>query len=552
MNTDDSINLIRRQAGRRVSRRKVVRYGGVGLAASALATTGLGQRTSAADTATPVAMTGPSGTTLERVTAASSLLDARIDEWLGQTGVPGLAVAAVFQDQIVHLAGYGLRDRATFEPVDADTVFQIASVSKCLAATTVAAVVGDEAVTWNARISDLDPTFQMYDPYVTHEVTVADLFSHRSGLPDHAGDDLEDLGYDREEVLHRLRYVRPGGPFRAHYDYTNFGVTAAAVSVAKAVGATWEQLTESRLYQPLGMASTSSRYDDFMSISNRARGHVFLDGIWQAKYQRQPDAQSPAGGVSSSVRDLTQWIRLLLGNGTIDGQEIVAAEALGEMFRPYFTSNQAADPTIDRTGFYGLGWNVGYDELGRVRFNHSGAFALGAATHVSIIPSEQIGVVVLTNAAPIGLAETVALSYLDLALTGTVAQDYLQFIGPIFEAMATPKYGQDVDYSVPPADPGESLAPDNYVGEFDNDYYGKISVTVDGDALVLHLGPDQTAFPLRHYNNDIFLYQPVGENAGGESAVTFSVGTDGLASTVTIEILNLNKQGTFIRGKSLG
>jgi CubicO group peptidase (beta-lactamase class C family) len=528
---------------RRCSRRQIVRQGGAGLAASAVAAIGL----SRAGTPRAVAMTAAQGVSAQGVTAAVAALDGVIQEALDRTGVPGLAVGVVHQDTVVHLAGHGVREAGTSDPIDADTVFQLASLSKPIAATVVAGVVGDGDVEWDSRIGDLLPGFVLFDPWVTREVTLRDMFAHRSGLPHHAGDDLEDLGYDREAVLHRLRYLRPVSSFRSTYAYTNFGLTAAAAAAAAAVGASWEDLASERLYRPLGMTSTSSRFADFVAATNRARGHVPSDGAYVAKYQRQPDAQSPAGGVSSTVRDLAQWVRLHLGGGTVDGQEIVAADALGETHRPQIPSNRAVNPATDRTGFYGLGWNVSYDGQGRVRLSHSGAFALGAGTTVFLIPAEQLGIVVLTNASPIGLAEAVALSFLDLAERGTVANDYLEILGPIVTAELTPEYGTEVDYGVPPADPAPPLALDAYLGDFENDYFGEIAVVTEGDKLVLRLGPDQTAYPMRHYDRDVFLYQPIGENAGGESAVGFTIGAGGLATSVAIENLDRNHQGTFTR-----
>ena len=553
MNTQDPNAGVQRPDTRAISRRQAVGYGGAGLAGTVLGAAGLNRAATAQDDATPVAADAGEATpdvTTDGVASAAEKLDAIVADFLQRTGVPGLAVAIVHQDQVVRLAGYGVRKVGTGEQVDADTVFQLASVSKCLASTTVAAVVGDGTVTWDTRISDIDPSFALNDAWVTREVTLTDLFSHRSGLVDHAGDLLEDLGYGRTEVLHRLRYLRPGGPFRAHYAYTNFGLTSGAVAAATATGMEWEDLAATRLYKPLGMTSTSSRFDDFMAAANRASPHVLVDGAWVAKYQRQPDAQSPAGGVSSTVRDLAQWLRLLLAGGTVDGQEIVETAALGETFRPYSVNNRAVDPATDRTGFYGLGLNVGYDAEGRVTLGHSGAFNLGAATNVALLPGEELGIIVLSNAAPVGLVESVSASFMELATTGALANDYLAIIGPILTAAVAPEYGQAVDYAAPPADPGPALDLDAYAGQFTNDYYGDASVTAENDALVIHLGPDQTPYEMRHFNRDVFLYQPVGENAAGESAVSFAVGADGLAGSVTVEILDQSGQGTFVRAAS--
>jgi hypothetical protein len=145
--------------------------------------------------------------------------------------VPGLAIAVVFQDKVVYAQGFGVREVGKSEPVNPDTVFQLASVSKPIGATVVAALVGDKKISWDSKISDLDPTFAMYDPWVTREITIRDLYAHRSGLPEHAGDLLEDLGYDRAHVLYRLRFQKPDSSFRTHYAYTNFGLTEAALHI---------------------------------------------------------------------------------------------------------------------------------------------------------------------------------------------------------------------------------------------------------------------------------------------------------------------------------
>ena len=138
------------------------------------------------------------------------------------------------------------------------------------------------------------PWFALSDPAVTRVLTIGDLYSHRSGLPDHAGDKLEDLGYDRRFILERLRQL-PLAPFRISYAYTNFGVTAAAEAVATAAGTSWEDLSEQVLYRPLGMASTSSRFADYEARADKALGHIRTGDGYRPLFRRDADAQSPAG-----------------------------------------------------------------------------------------------------------------------------------------------------------------------------------------------------------------------------------------------------------------
>ena len=166
--------------------------------------------------------------TSEQVTHAVQEVEKLAQKQIDQNALPGLAIAVVFQDKVVYAKGFGVRDINTKAPVNADTVFQLASVSKPIGSTVVAELVGEGKISWDSKLSALDPTFEMFDPWVTREITVRDMYAHRSGLPDHAGDLLEDLGFTRAEILFRLRYQHPDSSFRSHYAYTNFGMTEGA------------------------------------------------------------------------------------------------------------------------------------------------------------------------------------------------------------------------------------------------------------------------------------------------------------------------------------
>ncbi len=484
--------------------------------------------------------------TEEKVKAALTQLETLITDEMQKTGVPGIAVGVVYKDKPIYLKGFGRREAGKSAAVDADTVFQLASVSKPLGSTVIASLVSDGIVKWDDPIIKYDPGFAMDAPYVTRHVTIRDMYAHRSGLHEHAGDLLEDMGYDRAGVLYRLRFVPTGNDFRSQYAYTNFGITEGAVAAAKAAGKTWEEISEERLYKPLSMNSTSSRLADFLAHTNRARGHVLIDGKWEARYQRDPDAQSPAGGASSSVRDMAQWMRLHLGGGRVDGKQIIAADALAETYRPEMVSNPARDPATDRTGFYGLGWGVGYDELGRVKLSHSGAFALGAATTVYLLPSAQLGIVILTNAAPIGVAEALAQSFLDLATYGKSQRDWGSLYKKGFAALATAGRSP-VDYSRAPVHPASGLAGASYVGVYHNDFLGELEIAAEDGGLVMLQGPKKMPFALRHYSRDVFFYETAGENAVGLSGVTFAIGANGKAASVMVENLNNEGLGTFTR-----
>ena len=367
--------------------------------------------------------------TPQRIQRAVAALDSITRNIQRKTGVPGIAIAVVHNDKVVYLKGFGVRKAGTSQRVDADTVFELASVSKPVGAAVIAGAVGRGVVKWTDPLQKYIPGFALSDPYVSRTVTIADMYAHRSGLPDHAGDLLEDLGYNRAAIIKRLAF-EPLDPFRITYHYTNFGLTAAAQAVANAAHTTWQKLSHDMLYAPLGMTSTSSRFLDYANSANKAILHVRVGDTWIAKYTRDADAQSPAGGVSSSARDMAQWMRFELANGKYNGKQVVSEAALLVTRNPNLMLAPLSSP-VSRATFYGLGINVAYDPASRLRLTHSGAFGSGAATVIHLLPSENLGIVVLTNGTPIGAPEAIAASFLDLAEFGKPERDWLAAYAPL-------------------------------------------------------------------------------------------------------------------------
>jgi CubicO group peptidase (beta-lactamase class C family) len=480
-----------------------------------------------------------------QIDAAIAKLPDLAKDMLARTHIPGLAISVVRDGRTVYAAGFGVRRVGTTDAVNADTVFQIASLSKPLAATVVAHQVGGGIASWDTPVQKFLPWFALNDPWITTHVTISDLFAHRSGLPDHAGDELEDLGYDRDQVLRRLRFAKLHS-FRAEYAYTNFGLTAAAEAVAVASHVDWATLSQQVLYGPLGMTATSSRFADFIGRPNHAAGHVLINGKYEAKYQRQPDAQSPAGGVSSSANDMARWMSLVLQGGVFDGKRIVAADALLAAITAQIVSSPSP-VSAARAGFYGYGFNVGTLASGRVSLGHSGAFALGAATNFVMIPSLGVGITVLSNAAPIGAVEALGMDFTDLVQFGVVTRDWLAAYSALMQSMSAPT-GSLVGKS-PPEHAAPARQPDDYAGTYHNDYFGDLVVERRGGSLVLLLGPKRTQYNLSHWDGNVFTFDPSGENAnaGSISKVIFTMMAAGRADKADVEFFDDTGWGTFAR-----
>jgi hypothetical protein len=291
------------------------------------------------------------------------------------------------------------------------------------------------------------------------------------------------------------------------------------------------------------MNSTSSRYADFDARDNKAVGHVMEDGQWVHREQRQPDAQSPAGGVSSSVNDLAKWMRLQLGKGAFEGEQIVAQAPLEESHLPHMLTS--ARSPFGYPGFYGLGWDVSWTPDGRSRLAHSGAFAMGAATAVSLFPDDGLGVVVLSNAAPIGVPEALAAIFYDTAFYGEPTQDWMPLYRGLFQQMFAAEAGPD--FSTPPDDPRPSADRAGYLGSYGNDYYGTVEIVEQGDGMAMVVGPEPKTFPLTHYDGDIFSWKTIGENAIGLSSVTFTLDQDRKAAGMVVGQLDNLGAGRFAR-----
>jgi CubicO group peptidase (beta-lactamase class C family) len=469
---------------------------------------------------------------------AVAKLDGIADELMKKSGIPGLAVAVVHGGKTVYAKGFGVRDVKTGDKVDPDTVFQLASVSKPLSATVVAHQVGTNTIGWDTPIVSKLPWFALSDPAVTPMVNVGDMFSHRSGLPDHAGDLLEDLGYDRRYVLDRLRQL-PLDPFRISYAYTNFGLTAGAEAVAVSAGKPWEDLADEVLFRPLGMASTSYRFADYAARPDRAVGHIHVDGRYEPRYIRDADPEAPAGGASSSVNDMTRWLTMVLANGSHEGKQIVDAKALLPAVTPQMVSSPATEPAM-RSGFYGYGFNVGATSAARMELSHSGGFVLGAGTNVVILPSADVAIVALTNATPSGVPESLTAEFADLVQFGEVREDWYKLYGDIFTPMEQPT-GSLVGQQ-PPANPAPEAPPTSYAGTYNNDYWGPARITERDGKLQLAIGT-KLDVPLEHWDGNVFTYSWVSENSppGTISKATFD------DNKLTLEYYDTFGKGTFTR-----
>jgi CubicO group peptidase (beta-lactamase class C family) len=457
------------------------------------------------------------------VSAAIDALPAFIEKALAQTGVPGAQVAVVSNGEVVFEEGYGVRDVTTDEPIDVGTVFQIASLSKPLSSSIVAkAITNDAELSWDDPVVQYLPDFALSDPYVTEHGKIADFFSHRTGIPTGGGDDLEDIGFDTDYIMAHMDQI-PLASFRDTYQYSNFGLTVGGEAVAASRGQTWTQTAHDLLFEPLGTTSTTTVHDDYLANDNRAAMHARTgERKYEQLFDRDADAEAPAGGVASTAGDIAKWMNMILANGEVDGEQFIDPLVLAKTYSAHSITGGDATNLTSRTSHYGFGTNVGSTVTGRVTLSHSGAFGWGAATNATMIPDLDLGIVVLTNGAPSGVPELIVSEFVDLVQFGKETRPWLDLWPSVFAHFSDPA-GDLVGEDPPPGAAAAGPAAD-YVGTYTSPYFGNFIVTEENGTLTGALGPEGGyTFTIDPWDGDTLSFVPTGENAlpGSLSSAVF-------------------------------
>jgi hypothetical protein len=288
---------------------------------------------------------------------------------------------------------------------------------------------------------------------------------------------------------------------------------------------------------PLEMNSASTTFDAFIQNPNHADLHVIKNGLPKALFQRNPDAQTPAGGFSMSMNDFCKWMLLQISEGKFKGNKLISEDALKQTHYPYITRGP--------NSFYGLGWNVSYNTKDEAIISHAGMFSLGAITTVKLIPSKGFGIAVFANAAVTGLPEAIIDIFMDLQKTGKIEKDWIS----IWEERVQALFGEEKNSFDPIKIKSEPLTNNAYIGTYANDYYGEAKVTEKNEKLYLTVGPIGESFPLNPVNRDVFSFESNKETINGLAPVLFTIDETGIASQFLLEAFNANGLGSFKRLK---
>jgi CubicO group peptidase (beta-lactamase class C family) len=454
--------------------------------------------------------------------------------------IPGLAIAIVKDDKVIFQKGYGVRDINKPDRVDENTLYAVASNSKAFTTAALAILIDEKKIGgWDDKVSKYLPEFQMYDPYVTNELTIRDLVSHRSGLDTFSGDLLwYDTTYSTDEMLRRVRFLKPVKGFRAGYGYQNLMFVAAGRIIEKVSRQSWSEFVKERILLAIGMTRTTTTVRDLKE--NYAAPHNESGG---GKLRALPLGNIDSGiglaGLNSSVADMSKWLRLQLGRGTFEGKQIFSKERSGEMWQQNifipvnpFPANNAT--TVMFNG-YGLGWFVN-DYRGKKLVSHTGGLD-GMITQTAIMPSENLGLVVLTNSetGAIGIMRNKILD----VFTDAPARDWNA------EALERDKQNKtreaeqikkDDAARVPNTKPSLDLK--NYAGTYTSEMYGDVTVAEENGKLVMRLNPAPNfAADLEHWHYDTFQikWRPSVNYNFPRGWVTFTIDKNGKTDQLKID-----------------
>jgi len=421
--------------------------------------------------------------------------DAFVTQKLAEYEVPGAVVGIVENDTVIYLKGYGVRELGKPETVDPDTRFQIASVSKYVTAGAVGSLVDEGKLDWDTPVVAYLPGLVLEDPYVTRHVTLRDLLAHRTGFRHFDGDLLGRLGYTNSEQLSRLRYLDLGYSFRETYSYSNAGFFIAGEAAATVDNRSWEDLTDARIIRPLNMTRSGAHPETLYLDDNHVSGHAGTPGnITTIPLE---EAGFPAAGqVVSTGRDMTQWLRMMLNNGSVDGTHVLTPETVKEIHAASLVAGRSG-PLNDLNGAVGLG-SDSYHFLSERVIEKNGALD-GVRAIVILIPGKNAGLVVIANK---------QLTVFPEALRDEFLERYIGRSG--VDLQAREKINQQGWYSllrsieVPKDVKPATIAPSAIAGTYTSNLYGTMIVSEGADAgnMTVHLGPVRYYGTLMHQTGD--------------------------------------------------
>ena len=454
-------------------------------------------------------------------------LDQAIESAREQWHAPGLAVAIVKDDQVVYARGFGTKHHGRNDPVDAHTVFTLASTTKAFTAMALGLLVEDGKLQWDDPVVKHIPEFRVADPYVTREVTIRDLLVHRTGIE--TMDILWMRGFDTRTSIQHMQYAKQASSLRSTWAYNNSMYVVAAEVVARISGTTFQEFVSRRIFAPLGMSDSLFTGPELPKRANVTGAHRIEDGVVrETEPYLSPDPLG-AAGVQSSVADMAKWLRMLLGKGTFEGKSVAKSETIAEVLKPQMLLASIGYPAARQAKphfyAYGLGWFL-QDYKGRLLAMHTGSL-YGANAIAALVPEERLGLVMFVNASTVDFRHAFMYDVIDRFLHSRDKDwnaDLLKLYGGL-QADEHKRHADAVRARPQKAPPSLPLA--DYAGKYFDPLVGETQIVLDkAGKLALAMQPNAT-FVLTHWSYDSFAAADTRAPQEDRFLLTFTRGADG-------------------------
>jgi len=472
-------------------------------------------------------------------------LDAFAERVRSTFDVPGISLAIVKDGNVVVARGYGLRKLGAAEPVDAGTLFGIASNTKVFTATALGLLVEEGKVDWDAPVVRYLPWFQLSDPYVTRELTVRDLLVHRSGLGLGAGDLLwwPPSTYSRREIAERLRFLPLATSFRSAYAYDNVLYLVAGQVIEAVSGLSWEDFIRTRILARVGMTTSSPRFDTAANSGNVATPHARVDERVRVVQPFASDNTNPAGGILSNATDMASWMRVLLRRGQLaDGTRLFSERTwrnLSTLVTPMPNPDPPAElaPLASFVSGYALGLNV-REYRGHLVLTHTGGLP-GFVSRVLLVPDIGLGVSVLTNQESGEAFNALAYFVVDHYLGNTATDWVAQYHTVRGRSLARVAEAELKSSQARAAASTPSLPLPRYAGTYSDPWYGDVQIDQAGGRLSIRFTKTPALVgTLEHWQHDTFVARWTDRELRADAFVSFALNPDGTIERARMEAVS--------------
>lgn len=495
-------------------------------------------------------------TCLTSLWAQSPVSDSLISRILDAFQVPGLAVSVVQDGKVVFAGGFGVRTAGKSDKVTENTVFGIASNSKAFTASALAILVDEGRISWDDPVIKHIPWFQLYDPWVTREITIRDLLCHRSGLGLGAGDLMvfPSASFKPKEIIENMKAIKPASSFRSTYAYNNLAFLVAGTVVEEVTDSSWGDFITARFLNPLGMSRTRTVQSAVSGMPDQASYHVLVDGKLEVTPAESMDNCAPAGGINSSAQDLTRWMMFCLDSGRVvlpDGKikRIISKKQYRQLWStqtplPFGPPPPGFESLKTQFSGYALGWQVrqfrGYQMV-----SHTGGLT-GMVSRITLIPEKKLGIAVLTNQESGEAFNAVTFTLLNQYL-GFKPEDWtgkFKTLKDSAEARLTRELAQKETGRNRTSKPSHSLS--ELSGSYSDAWMGKMNLTETNSGLRISFekSPVLTG-KLEHWQYDTFVIRWDHRYLRADAFITFSFGPDGKVTGVNLEPVSSGTDFSF-------